>query len=643
MFTSHLHDLRRSNPGVLGLLNIVVFWDPDRIEFETIRTGALSMDSQVEPTKEPLKSEQNRHWTQWFAWSLIRILYFGFAFSNKSPATDASNLNPEKRASTSAELESLLKLVPSEVQLQSSAQKLQMLSFIKRRSTHEGGAYCMHDLTQTLVQMALESEGTYLQWLRCSVRIACGAFHQMEDPALPASWHQYEGLISHILSLTKYSESVDPKNAELLTARGTIASYWCTRGRYYEARDAYQQILRIGSNVLHDSDIETQWKLGLAEVNWHLGKLDESKLLYDEVRQIRESRLGADHPDTLHAIEKLALVYRSQAQFAEARLMLEHVLESRKTSLGPDHLDTIQAIEYLAMTINEYAEAENAEAYVEAEVLHNEALVHREAQLGADHLDTLWTADSLATNYRAQGRNLEAVEIYERVLAGRRLQLGEDHPQTVWTLANIASAYTSLGRLNEAEVLWKQAIVGNEQRRGHSHSETLFAVEGLADVYHQQSRFEEAINLYNRALRGNEESLGNGHPSVMRKMHKLANLYRDQNDFTRSISMFKRLLEHRKARLGSGHPDMLRTYHDAATLYTLMGKYIEAEQFYRLELAGSIEKLGSLHPETKKCELILATFLRDHVQAETAEGRAQGAVANEELTSAQQSLNVREE
>ena len=574
----------------------------------------------------------------------MRIPYFGFAFSNKNPATDASNLKPEKTALPSTELELLIKLVSSEVQLQSALQQLQMLSFIKRRSADEGGTYCMHDLTQTLVQMALESEGTDLQWFRCSVRIVCGAFRQIEDPALPESWHRYEGLISHILSLIKYSESVDPRNADLLTARTTIAAYWCNRGRYYEARETYQQLLRVGNNALHDADIETQWKLGLAEVDWHLGKLGESILLYDEVRRIRESQLGADHPDTLHAVEKLALVYRSQARYAEARSMLEHVLESRKTSLGPDHLDTIQAIEYLAMTINEYAEAENAEAYAEAESLHKQALAHREAQLGTDHLDTLWTADSLATNYRAQGRHLEAVEIYERVLEGRRLQLGEDHPQTVWTLANIASAYTSLGRLNEAEIMWKQAILGNEQRRGHSHSETLFAVEGLADVYHQQSRFEEAINLYSRALRGNEESLGNGHPSVMRKMHKLANLYRDQNDFIKSIALFERLLERRKTRLGPGHPDMLRTYHDAATLYTLMGKYIEAEQCYRLELAGSIEELGGLHPETKKRELNLATFLRDQeLQAEAAEGGAQGAVANEEVTSAQQSLNDRQE
>jgi hypothetical protein len=160
-------------------------------------------------------------------------------------------MKPPKSALPSCKLESLIKLVSSEVQLQSALQQLQMLSFIKRRSAHKGGVHCMHDLTQTLVQVALESEGTYLQWFRCAVSIACGAFRQLEDPALPEFWHRCEGLIPHILSLTKYSELMDPKNVDLLTARANIAAYWSTRGRYFEARETYQQILAISSNSLN--------------------------------------------------------------------------------------------------------------------------------------------------------------------------------------------------------------------------------------------------------------------------------------------------------------------------------------------------------------------------------------------------------
>jgi tetratricopeptide (TPR) repeat protein len=628
MFASHLHNLRQSSPEVLALLNILVFWDPDRIELETITMGALSLNSSFEGTKEPLKWRQDWHWARFLPLSLIRIPHFGFNFSSQIAATAASNLKAEENALPPCELDSLIKLMSSEVQLQSAFQQLQMLSFLKRRSAHEGGAYCMHDLTQTLVQTALESESTYLQWLRYAVKIACGAFRQIVNPALPEFWHQYEGLISHILSLNKYSELVDYENFDLLAARADIAVYWCDRGRYHEARETYQKILGAGSNSLHGTGVETtQWKLGLAEVNWHLGKHSEALLLYEGIRQIEDTQLGPDHPDALQVVERMALVYRSQARYAESRSMLEHVLESRKTRLGSDHLHTAQTMDELATTIKFLGD------YAEAESLHKQALACRTTYLGTDHPDTLWTADNLATNYRKQGRHLEALELHERVLEGRKLRLGEDHPQTYFTITNIAKVYTSLGRLSEAEAMYKKSIAGNEQRLGHSQQQTLYVVEGLGDVYYQQGRFEEATSLYERALRGEEECLGHGHPKVMRLMHKLANLYRDQSEFNKSAALFESLLERRKTRLRSGHPDILRTYRDAATSYLRLGKYVEAEQCYRLELAGSIEEFGSLHAETQKREQNLVRFLRDQeLRGQVALFEVHDAVATQEAS-----------
>jgi tetratricopeptide (TPR) repeat protein len=630
LFTSHLHNLRRSSPKVLGLLSILVFWDPDGIELKTIKTGMLSLQSSIEATKEHSKSEQNRHWERFFATIFSRIR---LTVGNRVPAVDASKLKSENHALPSDELESLIELVSSEVQLSSAFQELQMLSFIKQRSADEGGAYCMHDLTQTWVQVALESEGTYLQWFICSVRIACTAFREIENPALPESWPRYEGLISHILSLTKYSESVDPENSDLLTARTSIATYWCNRGRYHEAQEAYQQLLAIG--IIDDTGVEkTQWTLGLAEVCWHLSKYSESVALYDEVRRTRETRLGVDHPDALDIVEKIALVYWSQARNPEARLMLERVLECRKKSLGPNHLDTIRAIDGLATVVTALGE------YAEGESLYKQALPQLDTQLGAHHPDTLWTADNLASNYRDQDRQLEALELHEKVLKGRKLRLGEDHPHTLYTLANVAMVYTTLGRLNEAEVMWKQAIMRNEQRLGQSHRQTLWVVEGLADVYHRQERFEEAIRLYNRALRGKEDLLGDGHPSVLDLVHKLANHYRLQKDFIKSIELFERLLERRKTTLRSGHPDLLRTYHDAATSFASMGKYIEAEQCYRLELSGTIDEFGSLYTETKKREENLARFLNDQeLKGRVVVADVPGAVTIEGASSGQQGYN----
>ncbi|KAF2724185.1 TPR-like protein [Polychaeton citri CBS 116435] len=603
MFMSHLCELKRSKPEVLGLLNILAFWDPDRIDVEIIRRGVLSLHSQV-------KYKSMRQWTQILPSLLHWIPYSWLNISSNSSIDSALSPRMNKSAQLPCDLDSLVELLSSEMQLQSAIQQLQMFSFIKRRSTRKAGAYCMHDLTQLWVQAALESEGTYSQCYNDAVSLAWGALQQIEDPALPENWHGFEGLISHILSLTKYSEYVTCPNPNLFTARKNTAMYWSNRGRYHEAREAFQQLLNLSIDTPGHANVEMiQLKLGLANVNWHLGKFEESISLYDEVQQILESQFDTDHPDVLYVIEMKAIVYRSQARYADACQMQRHILDIRSVSLGLGHLDTIRAIDNFGLTLHECAVANN-EGHDKAEVLQKQALTLRQAQLGPDHIDTIWSSENLANNYRAQGRYLEALEIHEHSLRERRSQLGEDHPSTIYTRANLASTYSNLNRLDEAEVIWRQLIITNARQRDESHSQTLFAVEGLADVCLEQLRFQEAVELYHRAIIYGEHSLGERHPSVLRRMHKLANLYRDQKNFVMSIPLFKRLLERRRTEVRAGHPALLQTYNDAAALYVIMGNFTEAEQYYRVEIAGSIEEFGRLHAETRKRQMKLSEFLR---------------------------------
>ena len=178
---THLHSLRQSSPQVLGLLNILVFWDADIVELDLIKKGLLSLNSAVPEKKEPPSSHLEGYW-DWFSPS--SLFQRGVTFNNRNPAPEMSSLKATKTVLPSSKVESLVKLVSSEVQFQSAMQELRTRSFIKRRSGPDGGVCSMHDLTQSWVQGSLELEGTFLQWFRCSARIACGVFCQIENHAL---------------------------------------------------------------------------------------------------------------------------------------------------------------------------------------------------------------------------------------------------------------------------------------------------------------------------------------------------------------------------------------------------------------------------------------------------------------------------
>ncbi|KAI5785373.1 hypothetical protein FPQ18DRAFT_244661, partial [Pyronema domesticum] len=56
--------------------------------------------------------------------------------------------------------------------------------------------------------------------------------------------------------------------------------------------------------------------------------------------------LGEDHPDTLKAMNNLALTLQHQGRWDEAEKLQKKVVESSKVFLGEDHPDTLTTMKY---------------------------------------------------------------------------------------------------------------------------------------------------------------------------------------------------------------------------------------------------------------------------------------------------------
>jgi Flp pilus assembly protein TadD len=72
----------------------------------------------------------------------------------------------------------------------------------------------------------------------------------------------------------------------------------------------------------------------------------------EEVLRLRREKLGADHPDTLRAMQNLAISYSDTGRLEEALGIREEVLRLRREKLGADHPDTLSAMNNLASTLN---------------------------------------------------------------------------------------------------------------------------------------------------------------------------------------------------------------------------------------------------------------------------------------------------
>jgi hypothetical protein len=79
-----------------------------------------------------------------------------------------------------------------------------------------------------------------------------------------------------------------------------------------------------------------------------LGRLDEARLLRQEVFDGYARHLGGDHPYTLSAELALAINLTKSGRPDEARIILVHVYDERKRILGPDDDATQTVSRWLA-------------------------------------------------------------------------------------------------------------------------------------------------------------------------------------------------------------------------------------------------------------------------------------------------------
>ena len=104
-----------------------------------------------------------------------------------------------------------------------------------------------------------------------SVSLVCGAFGLIEDMRSPEAWEECERFIPHLRSLDRTWDDAHGVNLELSRANVRVARYMKLRGRYDEAEAL---LLRTLSSC--------------------------------------ERHLGADHLATLHSMDGLAGVFKSQ-------------------------------------------------------------------------------------------------------------------------------------------------------------------------------------------------------------------------------------------------------------------------------------------------------------------------------------------
>ncbi|KAH0538559.1 hypothetical protein FGG08_004847 [Glutinoglossum americanum] len=380
----------------------------------------------------------------------------------------------------------------------------------------------------------------------------------------------------------------------------------------YQNRNTCAELLPHAQSVLsHDRVVQTH---GVARSNllchisqYHniCGKYDNAYFEAAEALVLREEALGKEHPHTLVALSKLALVLHSQGKYVAAEEMHRRALEGKAKALGKEHPDTLITLNNLALALDGQGK------YEAAEEMHRRVLEGRAKTLGKEHPSTLTSLNNLASVFHSQGKYETAEKMYRRVLEGEVKTLGKEHPDTLTTLNNLASVLGSQDKYEAAEEMHQRVLESREKVLGKEHPVTLSTLNDLASVLHSQGKYEAAEEMHRKALEGQEKAPGKEHPDTLTTLNNLASVLGSQDKYEAAGEMHQRVLESREKVLGKEHPDTLTTLNNLASVLDSQGKYEAAGEMHRRVLESREKILGMEHPDTLAGSNNLAILLHE--------------------------------
>jgi serine/threonine protein kinase len=209
---------------------------------------------------------------------------------------------------------------------------------------------------------------------------------------------------------------------------------------------------KIDQAFANQPEVQASIRETIGTTYWKLGEYAKAEPHHRSAWKSRSEMLGPEHPDTLTAINELAVVLEAQGKPGEAEPLLRQVLEARRRTQGPGHPHTLMAMGNLAVVLHDQGKLD------EAEPLDRQLMEARRRTQGPEHPDTLLAINNLAMVLQAQGKLGEAEPLLRQLLEAQRRTQGLEHPDTLLAINNLALFLLDGGKPGEAVPLLRELL-----------------------------------------------------------------------------------------------------------------------------------------------------------------------------------------
>jgi eukaryotic-like serine/threonine-protein kinase len=291
---------------------------------------------------------------------------------------------------------------------------------------------------------------------------------------------------------------------------------------------------------------------------WYLGDQDKAIQQQRRAVAIRRNEFGLENPETVGAMNDLAIVLNQVGKFADAQKLLEEVVAVKRRTLGPEDPVTLRSVNNLAIALAMQGLIDDAVKLVE------ETLEIQRRVEGPESITTLRSAYNLAIMRRHLGRWADARPLFDESLQTLRRVFSPDHQDTLRVVNGLGELMLDQRRPEEARALFEEALKGQVRALGPTNEETVLTMINLADTARLQGHFDEARKLAEEANGLNRRTLGPEHPQTLFGLTILSSIARDQGSLDEARKGYENALAVLRHTLSARTPEVQRCIDDYA-------------------------------------------------------------------------------
>lgn len=273
-------------------------------------------------------------------------------------------------------------------------------------------------------------------------------------------------------------------------------------GRFEDALAVRQAIVEkietgdlSGSNeALRGGSARFSLRLGHVNNLSDLGRLQEAIERCERLVAEATAELGGDHPVTITIKADYATLLGLAGMLEQAAEIEKDVLATRLLLMGERHPETIRAMQNLALRNRRLG---NLAA---SEVLYRDAMRLSAEVLPLNDPQRMTIEVNFGVLLQSTRRSDEALAVLEGVYPRIVATQGETHPMAVSARRNIGAVLNDLGRFEEALAIFEEGFEATERNNGPDAPTTIIALANLGAVYQSVGRLDESLATLDEVL-----------------------------------------------------------------------------------------------------------------------------------------------